>query len=305
MNPQEILLVVVLPALIGIGITVTAWIMPLTQPLRPWITGLSFFVGFVLSMYFISGFPESPVEAWKYVALALAIQVVLLSPCVIKPHSLRLFALLTVGVAIVPALLLKIPDVNTLPWRLVLFAFIFICSLLLTKPARHTGFSVPLALWIPTTGLSFLLIVSGFAMAAMIIGAIAALLGGLTVFGLIQRRYRIGDAGMSLVVAIIAMMTLVGYGYDYDSFSYWAWIVIAIAPLGLLAANLFPNDQPFRAALVRLSTVALLTIMAIVIAMSTGGSTELEEEYGDLDLYTLSNDAGKPFFGYAPEIYQR
>ena len=243
-------------------------------------------------MYFISGFPQSPVEAWKYVALAMAIQVAVLLPCVIKPNSLGLFALLTIGVAIIPSLLLNIPDANTFPWRIVLFAFIVVCSLVLTKPAGHTGFSVPLALWFPTTGLSFLLIVSGFAMAALIMGAIAAMLGGLTVFGLIKRSYMLGYAGMSLVVAIIAMMTLVGYGYDYDSFSRWSWIIIAIAPLGLLTEALCPATKSFQATVLRIGTVALLTIVAVVIAMTTGGSTELEEDYGDLDLYTLTNDAG-------------
>lgn len=292
MNPQEVLVVVALPALIGIILTATVWLMPLTRQGRPWISALSLLVGFVLSMYFISGFPQSPVEAWKYVALAMAIQVAVLLPCVIKPNSLGLFALLAIGVAITPSLLLNIPDANTLPWRIVLFAFIVVTSLVLTKPARHTGFSVPFALWFPATGLSFLLIVSGFAMAALIMGAIAAMLGGFTVFGLIKRSYMLGYAGMSLMVAIIAMMTLVGYGYDYDSFSRWSWIIIAIAPLGLLADNLRPATKPFQATVARIAAVALLTILAVAIAMTTGGSTELEEDYGDLDLYTLTNDAG-------------
>ncbi|MBC23350.1 MAG: hypothetical protein CMJ32_05470 [Phycisphaerae bacterium] len=278
------------PAFTGFVIVACAWRMRAIRNWGTWISGCGLVACFVMSMVLVSGFPWPPIDAWKYVGLVLLIQLLLALPMVRWPKSIALGALGVLLVSAVPALVLGIPGVGSMGWRIVMFVFLLVMILVTMPVAQRKGLSVPLSLWMPCSGLSVLLLLSGFAIAALITGAVAAFLGGMAVIGLVNGNYVIGRAGMFLVVSTLMMMSLVGYGYDYDSFPAWAWLIIPIAPVGLLAGELVPPSRRTRAAWLRIIAVLVITGAAIAVAMSPSGSVDTLEEEVDLDLYMMDTE---------------
>ena len=131
---------------------------------------------------------------------------------------------------------------------------------------KRPGASVPLALWLAATGLSFALLFSGFAINSQLAGTLAAVLGAATVCAWIWKRSTL--AGGAVGVLAIALTTLAAGGLHLSELPPLSALLIAAGPLAAWLAELLGAGRmpARRAVLVRLAQVAIPVAAGVWIA---------------------------------------
>lgn len=161
-----------------------------------------------------------------------------------------------------------------------------------TAPRRASGWSVGVAFWLAASGLSAVVLASGFAKLAIPLGAIAALSMAAAVLSLRGSR-ELGFAGTVTLAATIGAAALVGWAYDDSKVSAWCFLVVPMTP----AAMGLPLPFAGRAAAI----LRLLVVVAVVGAAAGTAAVESgllkpadgspADEYGAIAPSTLAAGA--------------
>ena len=149
------------------------------------------------------------------------------------------------------------------------------------RVSRHApGWSVGVAFWLAASGLSGVVLLSGFAKLAIPLGALAALSMAAAVLSLRGRR-DLGFLGIATLAATLGAAAVVGWAYDDTEIPAWSFLAMALAP----AAMRIPLPRTWRfAASIRLAIVLLVVGAAGGTAAVKGGLLEpAESEESDYD----------------------
>lgn len=143
--------------------------------------------------------------------------------------------------------------------------------------AGPAGWSVGVAFWLAASGLSGVVLLSGFAKLAIPLGALAALSMAAAVLSLRGKR-DLGDLGIATLAATLGAAAVLGWAYDDTEIPAWSFLAIAFAP----AAMRIPLPRTWRfAASIRLAIVLFVVGAAAGTAGVKGGLLEPAERQGD------------------------
>jgi hypothetical protein len=150
------------------------------------------------------------------------------------------------------------------------------------------GWSVGIAFWLAASGLSGVVLASGFAKLAIPLGALAALSMAAAVLSLRGKR-DLGYLGIATLAATLGAAALVGWAYDDTEIPAWSFLAMAVAPTAMRIP--LPRTWWFAAS-VRLAIVLLVVGAAGGTAAVKGGmlepadgqdGSEYDYGYGRLD----------------------
>jgi hypothetical protein len=151
-----------------------------------------------------------------------------------------------------------------------------------------SGWADGLAFWLAASGLSGVVLASGWAKLAIPLGAVAALSMAAAVLSLRGRR-DLGFAGLATLGAVLAAAAVVGWAYDLAGIPAWCFLALAFAP----AAMRVPLPRTFRYR----SVLRLAMVLAVVAAASGTAVVEsgmLDSGEGD----DGGSDSGSGYYGY-------
>ena len=145
---------------------------------------------------------------------------------------------------------------------------------------RPAGWSVGIAFWLAASGLSGVVLMSGFAKLAIPLGALAALSMAAAVLSLRGKR-DLGYLGIATLAATLGAAAVVGWAYDDTEIPAWSFLAIAFAPAAMRIP--LPRSWWFAAS-VRLAIVLLVVGAAGGTAAVKGGMLEpAESEESEYD----------------------
>lgn len=148
------------------------------------------------------------------------------------------------------------------------------------------GWADGVAFWLAASGLSGVVLASGFAKLAIPLGAIAALSIAAAVLSLRGRR-DLGFAGLATLGALLAAAAVVGWAYDLVGIPAWSFLAIAFAPAAMRIP--LPGSPRFRS-LARLAVVLLVVGAAAGTALVSSGMLGEPESEDD--------GSGSGYYGY-------
>lgn len=123
-----------------------------------------------------------------------------------------------------------------------------------TRGGDPAGWSVGIAFWLAASGLSGVVLASGFAKLAIPLGGLAALSMAAAVLSLRGRR-ELGFAGVATLAATLGAAAVVGWAYDDTEIPAWSFLAMALAP----SAMRIPLPKSWRFAVgVRLAIVLIV-----------------------------------------------
>lgn len=134
-----------------------------------------------------------------------------------------------------------------------------------------TGWADGLAFWLAASGLSGVVLASGFAKLAVPLGAIAALSMAAAVLSLRGRR-DLGFAGLATLGAVLAAAAVVGWAYDLAEIPAWCFLALTFAPAAMRIP--MPSGWRFRSAL-------RLAIVLVVVGAAAGSAVVASGMFGD------------------------
>lgn len=188
---------------------------------------------------------------------------------------------------------LHLPGAEAYSERVLLLLATLLPAILLWPAAgRERGAATGAAFWMAATGLSAMVLMSGFAKLAISIGAIASAAAAAAVLAAWARRPIGATAGLALA-AMIAAATAAGRAYDDSGLPAAIWL-LPLASLLLLAVPLPSSWSRAAASLARLIAIGLAVAIAVVaMADATGAfETPSEEDQAIESLYGRFDSAG-------------
>jgi hypothetical protein len=117
------------------------------------------------------------------------------------------------------------------------------------------GWADGVAFWLAGSGLSGVVLVSGFAKLAIPLGAMAALSMAAGVLAIRGRR-DLGFAGLATLSTVLASAAIVGWAYDLVGIPGWSFLALAVAPVAMRTP--LPRRFRFR------SLLRLAIVLAVV-----------------------------------------
>jgi hypothetical protein len=194
--------------------------------------------------------------------------------------------LAAVAIAFTLRFTLHLPGAEGYSERLLLLLVVLLPAILLWPPAaREPGATFGAAVWIAASGLSAMVLMSGFAKLAISIGAIASAAAAAAVLAAWGRRSLGANAGIAFA-AMLAAASAAGRAYDDSGLAAAIWI-LPLASLLVLALPLPQAWGELRRSLLRLAVVLLLVGTAVAAMASASGAfdTPSEEDAAIKSLY--------------------
>jgi len=129
-----------------------------------------------------------------------------------------------------------------------------------SSPAAVPGWVQGTCLWLAASGLSGVVLASGFAKLAVPLGAIAALSMAAAVLSLRGRR-SLGAAGVAVAAGTLGMAAVLGWAYDDSPVAPWCFLAMPLALVALAA------PMPARGAV---GSLLRITLVLVVVGIAAG-----------------------------------
>lgn len=272
-----VLLGLVLPVVVCAAALIGAW-----RPWRPgapiagglWAGAVALGAGFVPAFLAADPWPDLPPHVtWHWIAWLAVVAAAVGAADGLHRWPLRVR--LSAGLALAAGCgWLLVGDWVTHAWAWRGATAVVIAVLLATLNAsagRHQGASVPLSMCLAALGASIVLVLSGNAKLAQLVGALAACLGAAVVLAWWRPEVSLARGGVQVVAVLLPGLVLSGYFLSWSEIAPWVFVLAAIAPALLWVSGSIPLDRlpPWQATAVRVAVTALPVAVAMTAAMAT------------------------------------
>lgn len=142
-----------------------------------------------------------------------------------------------------------------------------------SRPAVRTGIAPHAAWWLMAAAGSAMVLLSGFAKLAFVLGALSAGMAAIGAASLLLGGTALGAAASASICCAFSLCMFVGHGYDEAGFPGWCWWLPVVAPAAMALGELRPlGTRPrLRAAVVVLVPAALAWAAVLAAAVMTEG----------------------------------
>ncbi len=139
-------------------------------------------------------------------------------------------------------------------------------------PASRLAAAMPfLSMWAVAAAGSVVVILSGFAKLAVVMGALSACSAALAVGAFAVRGTRAGGATSVAFAVILGAAAWFGLGYDEAGIPSAAWVVLAMSPAASASALAVPAARPRTSMIVSAAAPAAVAAAAVAIAIASVG----------------------------------
>ena len=270
-----VLLGLVLPVVVCAAALIGAW-----RPWRPgapiagglWAGAVALGAGFVPAFLAADPWPDLPPHVtWHWIAWLAVVAAAVGAADGLHRWPLRVR--LSAGLALAAGCgWLLVGDWVTHAWAWRGATAVVIAVLLATLNAsagRHQGASVPLSMCLAALGASIVLVLSGNAKLAQLVGALAACLGAAVVLAWWRPEVSLARGGVTVMAVLLPGLVLSGYFLSWSEIAPWVFVLAAIAPAFVWLSGFLPLDRlpPWQAATLRVALVALTVAVTVAAAM--------------------------------------
>lgn len=227
----------------------------------------------------VPSWPPSVSSQWLGPALVVAATVAML----VGAGPGRLGTLVcAVAASSASMVLVAPPGLTGGPAQLLAMAIAALSGLAAAGVASRPGPAPLVGWWLSLAVASAMVLLSGFAKLALVLGALSA---GCAAFAVVFRLVpgmALGVPAATSLGCALATCAFLGCGYDEAGFPRWAWAVLALSPLGMHLGTLrcIARRPTFRRAVVALVPASIAGLALLLALTASGRMTDRGDDEG-------------------------
>lgn len=235
----------------------------------------------------VSAWPPAVSSEWLAPALAAAAMVALL----VGPGVGRLGVLAcAVGASAASMVLVAPPGLTGGLPQLAALAAAALSGIGASRVAAQPGPMPLVGWWLVLAAASAMVLLSGFAKLALVLGALSAGCAALAALFPFLPGMALGTPAAVALGCALATCAFLGCGYDEAGFPWWSWLLVALSPLGMALGTLKGvARRPMARHAVIVLAPAMIAGLALLLALAASGWIDRHGEDDGAASYGLSS----------------